>query len=111
MVLLLISGNWAWAFMGGFLLVFQFFIVFLRVLPYVHTTFGAANHCRFLIFGFPLGLLGLDVLMFLEPFGLLTMPCFPEWMRQFIPAYKATRIIAEVLLTSLPQCPLLPTPY
>ena len=43
----------------------------LRVLPYLHSTFGAdsALYRFFLWFGFPFGLLGLDVLMFLEPFG------------------------------------------
>ena len=41
--------------------------------------------------------------MFLEPFGLLTVLPFPAWMRQFIPAYKATRVIAEVVIESLPQ--------
>ena len=45
-------------------------------------------------------MLGLDVLMFLEPFGLLPIVPLPERMRQFIPAYKATRIIAEVMLES-----------
>ena len=49
------------------------------------------------------GLLFLDGLMFLEPFGLLTILPFPAWMRQFIPAYKATRVIAEVVIESLPQ--------
>ena len=42
--------------------------------------------------------------MFLEPFGLLAILPFPEWLRQFVPAYKATRIIAEVVIESLPQC-------
>ena len=46
----------------------------------------------------------LDGLMFLEPFGLLTVLPLPEWMTQFIPAYKATRIIAEVAIESIPQC-------
>ena len=48
--------------------------------------------------------LGLDVLIFLEPFGLLPIVPLPERMRQFIPAYKATRIIAEVMIEALPQC-------
>ena len=42
--------------------------------------------------------------MFLEPFGLLPIIPLPERMRQFIPAYKSTRIIAEVTVESLPQC-------
>ena len=50
-----------------------------------------------------MGLLFLDCLMFLEPFGLLTVLPFPAWLKQFIPAYKATRVIAEVVIESLPQ--------
>ena len=50
-------------------------------------------------------MIGLDLLMFLEPFGLLPMlGCISESMRHFIPAYKSTRIIVEVLIESLPQC-------
>ena len=41
---------------------------------------------------------------FLEPFGLLTVVAMPDWLRQFVPAYKATRIIAEVAIESVPQC-------
>lgn len=42
--------------------------------------------------------------MFLEPFGLLsTMPLLPDWIKLFVPAYKATRIIAEVAMEALPQ--------
>ena len=40
------------------------------------------------------GLLLLDCLMIFEPFGLLAILPFPDWLRQFLPAYKATRIIA-----------------
>ena len=43
-------------------------------------------HRTFLLTGMPLGLFFLDFLMFLEPFGLLTVLPFPPWMRQFIPA-------------------------
>lgn len=34
---------------------------------------------------------------------LRTLP-LPDSLRQFVPAYKATRIIAEVMIESLPQC-------
>ena len=75
------------------------------MLPYLLNTFGAESYIYriFLITGMPLGLFALDALMFLEPFGLLTILPFPPWMRQFIPAYKATRVIAEVVIESLPQ--------
>ena len=105
-VLLWTTGNYAWSGIGIFLLVFQFLIVELRVLPYLQSTFGSNSsiYLFFLVFGFPWGLLALDCLMFCEPFGLLAILPFPEWLRQFIPAYKATRIIAEVVIESLPQC-------
>ena len=99
------TENYAWAGMSVFLLVIQFFIVYLRVLPYLQNTFGSKSiiYLGFVITGFPAGLLLLDCLMFLEPFGLLAILPFPGWMRQFIPAYKATRVIAEILIESLPQ--------
>ena len=46
----------------------------------------------------------LDILMFLEPFGLLPIAPISDRLRLFLPSYKATRIIAEVMLESLPQC-------
>ena len=105
-VLLLNTGNYTWAAIGIFLLCFQFFVVQIRVLPYLQSTFGSTStlYLFFLFFGFPFGLLALDALMFCEPFGLLAILPFPEWLRQFVPAYKATRIIAEVVIESLPQC-------
>ena len=105
-VLLLNTRNYLWAAEGAFLLVLQFFIVHLRVLPYLRSTFGSSStlYLTFLFLGFPLGLLALDVAMFFEPFGLLAVLPFPDWLRQFVPAYKATRIIAEVVIESLPQC-------
>ena len=88
----------------------QFVVVHLRVLPYLRTTFGSEStmYITFLLFGFPTGILLIDLLMFLEPFGLLAMLPFPAWVKQFLPAYKATRIIAEVSLLlatcNLPPC-------
>ncbi len=105
-VLLFESGMVAYAAIAGALLVLQFVAVYLRVLPYLHATFGRASclYALFVWFGFPLGMLLLDVLMFLEPFGLLRVLPLPDSLRQFVPAYKATRIIAEVMIESLPQC-------
>ena len=105
-MLLLNTGNVLWAVQGICLLVLQFFVVHLRVLPYLRSSFGSqsALYLVFLFFGFPAGLLVLDALMFLEPFGLLAVLPFPDWLKQFVPAYKATRIIAEVVIESLPQC-------
>ena len=102
------TGNYAWAATGCFLLVAQFVVVYLRVLPYLAMSFGrSSGHFRgFLLFGFPIGLLIMDAMMFLEPFGLLTVLPMPERLRQFIPAYKATRIIAEVMVESRSRVPL-----
>ena len=100
------TKNYLWAFESLFLLIAQFLVVYLRAIPYLYSTFGGDSTLTqtFLWFGFPTGLLLLDGLMFLEPFGLLSVLPFPEWLRQFVPAYKATRIIAEVVIESLPQC-------
>ena len=105
-VLLLLNdtGNYVYAALGMALLIAQFIVVYMRVLPYLSMTFGTTScqHRSFLVLGFPTGVLALDVLMFLEPFGLLIV--LPERFREFVPAYKATRIIAEVMIESLPQC-------
>ena len=104
--LLVTTKNFTWAAMSITVLVLQFMVVYVRVLPYLSSTFGSDSSIYrvFLVTGFPVGLLCLDFLMFMEPFGLLVILPFPAWLRQFIPAYKATRIIAEVLIESLPQC-------
>ena len=86
--------------MSIFLVVVQFVVVYVRVMPYLHTTFGpdSTHYVVFKYLGFPFGLLLLDGLMFAEPFGLLAILPFPAWIKQFLPAYKATRIIAEVAI-------------
>ena len=101
------TGNVLWGVISCVILVTQFVVVWLRVLPYLSTTFGTESmlYTLFLWFGFPWGCLALDVFMFIEPFGLLTVLPFPEWVRQFIPAYKATRLIAEVPFALTPPCP------
>jgi hypothetical protein len=104
--LLWTTGNYGWSVISVALLVIQFVVVYLRVIPYLVTTFGSGSliHLAWIWLGCPLGLLVLDLLMFLEPFGLLAVLPFPDWLRQFVPAYKATRIIAEIAIESLPQC-------
>ena len=106
MLLLYSAGLVQSASIAFVLLFLQFIFIWQRVLPYLQSTFGAdsAIHNFFLWFGFPFGMIGLDFLMFLEPFGLLPIVPMPDSMRQFIPAYKSTRIISEVLIESLPQC-------
>ena len=99
------TGNFAWAWMSIFFLVAQFVAIYLRVLPYLSATFGKESYVYlgFLYLGCPIGCLALDVLMFLEPFGLLAVLPLPTWAKTFIPAYKATRVIAEVFIESMPQ--------
>jgi hypothetical protein len=95
-----------YAIIAASLLVLQFAVVYLRVLPYLSSTFGRDSclYQAFLWLGFPFGMLLLDLLMFLEPFGLLPIAPISDRMRLFLPSYKTTRIIAEVMLESLPQC-------
>ena len=103
-------GGWTpgfyFAYLAGFLLFAQFIAVYARVMPYLESTFGKSTSAyqAFAWLGLPFGMLALDMLMFLEPFGLLAIAPLPDMMRTFIPAYKATRIIAEVMIESLPQC-------
>lgn len=88
--LLYSTKNYLWAVASIAFLVVQFFIVYLRCLPYLKSTFGSGStiYITFVILGFPGGLLFLDSLMFLEPFGLLAVLPFPPWLRQFLPACK-----------------------
>ena len=106
MLLLHSAGFFTYSSIAFVLLFVQFLFVWHRVMPYLEDTFtpDSAIYRFFLWFGFPFGMIGLDFLMFLEPFGLLPVVPMHESMRQFIPAYKSTRIISEVLIESLPQC-------
>ena len=56
------TGNMAWAVLSILLLVLQFFVVHMRVLPYLSSTFGRDNpfYIAFVFLGFPAGLLVLD---------------------------------------------------
>ena len=98
-------GAYRFAFISGSLLVGQFLVVWMRVLPYLHMTYGGDSlfYRLFLYVGMPFGCFFFDFLMFLGPFGLLTVVPMPESMRLFVPAYGATRMIAEVLVEALPQ--------
>ena len=87
-VLLWKTGNFAWAISAVFFLVAQFVVMQFRVLPYMRNTFGVKSCLTksFTYLGFPLGLLILDFLMLLEPFGLLAVLPLPAWLKQFVPA-------------------------
>ena len=99
------AGAMTFAAISAGLLVGQFMVVWLRVLPYLQVTYGTEStfYRLFLYFGMPLGCFFFDALMFLGPFGLLPVIPMPEAMRLFVPAYGATRMIAEVLIEALPQ--------
>merc|ERR1719473_2321111 len=96
---------YAFAAISACLLIGQFMVVWMRVLPYLDVTYGTDStfYRLFLYFGMPLGCFFFDFLMFLGPFGLLPIVPMPEAMRLFVPAYGATRMIAEVLVEALPQ--------
>ena len=99
------TGAVRFAFVSLCLLVGQFAVVWMRVLPYLRVTYGPESlfYCIFLYAGMPFGCFFFDALMFLGPFGLLPIIPMPEAMRLFVPAYAATRMIAEVLVEALPQ--------
>ena len=99
------TGAMRFAFVSACLLFGQFLVVWLRVLPYLQVTYGSQStfYQLFLFLGMPLGCFFFDFLMFLGPFGLLPIAPLPEAMRLFVPAYAATRMIAEVLVEALPQ--------
>merc|ERR1719473_2437896 len=96
---------YAFAAISACLLIGQFMVVWMRVLPYLDVTYGTDStfYRVFLYFGMPLGCFFFDFLMFLGPFGLLPIVPMPESMKLFVPAYGATRMIAEVLVEALPQ--------
>ena len=79
---------WVFATISGCLLVGQFAVVWLRVLPYLYDTYGADStfYRLFLFLGMPFGCFFFDALMFLGPFGLLPIVPMPEAMRLFVPA-------------------------
>ena len=91
-MLLWTTGNYVWAYLALSCLIAQYVVVYFRVLPYLNKTFGA-NSCltwSFTYLGLPVGLVILDALMLLEPFGLLTVLPLPAWLKQFVPACALT---------------------
>ena len=98
------TGAYRFAAVSASLLIGQFVVVWSRVLPYLQVTYGEdSTFYRLFFWTFPLGCFFFDFLMFLGPFGLLPIVPMPEAMRLFVPAYGATRMIAEVVVEALPQ--------
>ena len=92
--LLYATGNTTWAITSTSILIAQFLVVYLRVLPFLHSTFGPTS-CQYLVFlvlGFPGGCLALDSLMILEPFGLLSVLPLPPWI------YKIALVLASLAI-------------
>ena len=100
MLLLYKTGNPIWATESASLLVLQYAIVASRVIAYLRATRGELSWLQ-VIATVP-GVLVMDLLMLLEPFGLLGF-LWNEELLMLIPAYKATRIVIEVVAESLPQ--------
>ena len=112
------TGNLGYASIGIFLLLLQFVIVYLRVYHALTKMYpGALIRCRCLctvraptafLLSFPFGVLLLDAMMLLEPFGMLSLlgsrGLLAEELLAFIPAYTATRLIIESVFESLFQC-------
>ena len=110
-VLFFSTANVVWGTQAAILLGGQYVIIWHRSLGYLSNTFGAdADETKlFRIYGLPFGVLALDLLMLLEPFGLLgpALACLPPRQRDvlltFIPAYKSSRLVSEVAFESMPQ--------
>ena len=106
-VLLWDTGNYLWAIEALVFVVGQFVVMYVRTLPYMHNTFGS-NSCitiGFTYLGFPLGLLVLDFLMLLEPFGLLPVLPLPTWLKQFVPACEQRTAPPPLAHTGAPSVP------
>ena len=98
--LMFTTNNLIWAVEGAALLVLQFAVVHWRVIAYLEATRG--HVAPLLTAAMVPGVVVLDMLMLLEPFGLLACLRNAE-LSSFMPAYKATRIPVEVVLESVPQ--------
>ena len=108
MLLLIEAGDVIWASEAAVLLFAQFVAVYFRVLPYLRTTFGRTDwhYLTFLLLGLPAGLIALDLLMFLEPFGLLVMlvRIWPIKLPPFVtPLPISYRVSVSAAATSLAQ--------
>lgn len=79
------TGNDLWFAISIFLVVLQFVVVQVRILPYLRRTFGSESsmYLAFLFLGFPFGLLALDGLMFMEPVRHASHPYTEEGSTRF----------------------------
>ena len=107
------TSNPIWAGLTLAFISLQYFAAYLGVLLYLRSVYSAwsCTFVGFLLVGFPLGPLVLDVLMFLEPINLMCLLpscgllCLipSSQLHYLLPAYRSTRTLLEVTLESLPQ--------
>ena len=131
------TGHPSWGSLIIAFITLQYITAWLSVFSWFHARYGFqcclgpchyCSHCSWLgcasvawlCFGFPLGLLVLDVVMLLEPLGLYrllpnvrTVPfdqdlfgrlaLDPGLLRLLLPPYRAMRTLVEASLQSLPQ--------
>ena len=124
------TGNEVWGKLTITFIGLQYLVSWIGVLLWLRAQFGMGcvwdteKHdyscvtTLFLLLGFPLGPLLLDLLMFLEPLTLLEWLPNPQTeydgmeykqlpglgqLRLLLPAYRATRTLVEVTLEGLPQ--------
>ena len=128
------TGHPSWGSLIIAFITLQYITAWLSVLSWFHARYGfqCCHHCCYfssfvplvtvawLCFGFPLGLLVLDVVMLLEPLGLyrflpnlrkvpFRQDVFPKLaldpglLRLLLPPYRAMRTLVEASLQSLPQ--------
>ena len=92
-VQLFATGNPRWGSTSAVFLVLQYIVVYQRAYAYLKVIHNADNPVTvaFLRFGFPIGILGLDFLMFAEPFDLLLILPLPREIREFMPACTPPR--------------------
>ena len=104
MIDLYATNNPIWASLTLSFICAQYVAAWLGVLFYLRAAVGPSSmpYRLFFLLGMPLGALILDVLMFLEPFGLLFLVPSAQ-LRYLLPAYRATRSLIEVTLEGLPQ--------
>ena len=100
MLLLFDTGKIGWASVSCAFLLLQYVVLYVRMLDYMHNTFGTSAWFRFVG---PLLLPVLDVCIFLEPARPLLERYISPKPWRLLSAYKATRLVVEVVMESLPQ--------
>ena len=101
---LFITGNPIWGSLTITFVALQYVACYVGVLLYMRTVYGA-DSCAFVLFvlfGFPLAPIVLDILMFFEPLMLIEWLCCSQ-LKYLLPAYRSTRTLIEVNFEGMPQ--------